>query len=176
MPDVAESHAARPKVQTALGLDGVMSLGTAPSAAPGLTGWGRVRSGLWSVALEADADLPSSSSPQPAGGMVSTMRISAGLAPCLHLGPAFACAVGELGWFHVQGADVSMPRSAAEVFAGVGPRAGVEVPIAEWLSLRLRADLLGNLSRATVTLNQATAWTAPPVFGVLGAGLAMRIP
>lgn len=166
----------RRSVWPTLGLDALVSLGTAPSPAPGLTAWGRLRWGHWSGALEADADLPTSTSTQPAGGTVSTRRMSAGLVPCFHLGPAFACVVGELGWLDVQGLGVTMPRSGTELFAGVGPRLGVELPISDWLSLRLRAGALANLSRSTVTLNQAVAWTAPPAFGVFAAGLAVRIP
>jgi hypothetical protein len=165
----------RARPRPVAGLDALFSTGSAPSVATGLAAWGRLESGHWSAGVEARADLPSSGA-SPIAGTVSTWLLAGGLAPCFHLGPAFGCAVGELGWLHGDGSDVRYPSSGSGLFAAVGPRIGVEVPLSAWLSLRLRADLLASLSRSIVMLDGGTAWHEPQATGTLGAGFAVRFP
>jgi hypothetical protein len=157
------------------GLDALVSTGSTPSVAPGLAAWGRLQAGHFSAGVEVVADLPSSASP-PQGGTVSSWLVAAGLAPCLHLGPVFACGVGELGGLHASGAGVSNSLSGSGLFAAVGPRVGIEVPITTRISLRLRADVLVDLSRATVMLDGTKAWQVSPASGTLGGGIVVRFP
>jgi predicted membrane-bound spermidine synthase len=71
---------------------------------------------------------------------------------------------------------VSLPRSGFDLFAAVGPRVGVEIPLTRSLALRLRADALVDLARAVVNLDNSPAWRASLFTGTLGAGFALRIP
>jgi hypothetical protein len=84
--------------------------------------------------------------------------------------------VGQLGWLHGEGVNVSNPKSGSELFAAVGPRVGVEIPVTSWASLRLRADALVDLYRATVDVDGKPAWAASQVTGTLGGGVAVRFP
>ena len=158
-----------------VGLEALVSAGSAPTVAAGLSAWGRLQTGHWSTGIEGRADLPSTGG---VGGHVSTWLLAGGVAPCFHLGLAFGCAVGQLGWLHGEGANVPNPNSGSDLFAAVGPRVGVEIPVTSWASLRLRADALVNLHPSKVDLNHPStvAWTAFPITGTLGGGLAVRFP
>jgi hypothetical protein len=146
----------RARWRPALGLDALVSDGSAPGFAAGFSAWGRLQSGRWSFGIEARADLPSAGNNLPnVQGDVSTWLVAGGLAPCFHLGPAFGCAVGQLGWLHAAGINVNTPKSGSDLFAAVGPRVGVEV------------DLNGSTQ---------AAWTISPVAGTLGGGLAVHFP
>ena len=163
------------RVQPFVGLDATLSAGSAPSISAGFAGWVRARQGPWSAAIEARVDLPSSGASSQEGG-VSTWLVAGGLVPCFHLGPAFGCAVGELGFLRGTGVDVSLPKSGYDLFAALGPRLGIEIPLGRTLALRLRADALVDLARAVVTLDTLPAWRASLFTGTLGAGFAVRIP
>jgi hypothetical protein len=171
-PQVPAGSSTPPK--PVVGLDAQSSVGTAPFVAAGISAWGRLQAGRASVGLEARVDLPSSSD-EP-GGSVSSWLVAGGLAPCFHLGPTFACAVGQLGSLQAAGGGVQHPKSGSDFFAAVGPRVGLEIPLTARLSVRLRADALVNLYRASVDLNGTPAWTASAVSGTFGAGVAVRFP
>jgi hypothetical protein len=176
-PPLTEDSGSRPR--PVFGLDFLVSDGSAPSVSTGLSlwgrlGWGREGTVKASLGVEARADFPSSGT-EPSGG-VSTWLAAGGLAPCLHLGPAFACAVGQLGALHGTGSDVRFPSSGSGLFATLGPRVGIELSLTSWVALRVRADALLNLARPTVDLNNAPAWRASLATGTLAAGFALRFP
>jgi hypothetical protein len=91
---------------------------------------------------------------------------------------AFLCALGELGLLEGRGENVQTPGSGARLFAAVGPRVGIEIPVTTWAAIRLRADFLANLAPVSVTFdgNPSTGWQPPPVTATLGGGLAVRFP
>jgi hypothetical protein len=162
---------ARLRFRPVFGLDVLVSAWSAPGVSGGLAAWGRLEKGPWSLGVEARGDLPASGN-----NPVSTWLIAGGLAPCYHLGWAFGCVVGELG--PLQGRGDNHPTPGWAVFAAVGPRVGVEIPVSPRASLRLRADFLANLDRVSVDLRgtQSPAWEAKAVTGTLGGGLAVHFP
>jgi hypothetical protein len=174
-PPLAEDSGSR--LRPVVGLDFLVSDGSAPAVSTGLSlwgrlGWGREGTIQASIGVEARADFPSSGlEPE---GTVSTWLAAGGLAPCLHFGVVFGCAVGQLGALHGDGSGVMLPNSGARVFAVFGPRLGLEIPVASFLALRVRADVLANPARVTVDLDGAPAWRASAVTGTLAAGFALR--
>ncbi len=163
------------RARGAIGLDGVISVATAPSVAAGATAWGAVRVRSFSFGAELSSDAPSSGGTALAG-RVSTWLVAGTLAPCIHAWLFFGCALGEFGVLHGAGVGVRVPRSGLDAFAAVGPRLGIEVPLIGPLLVRIRGDMLLNLQRATVNLDGQPAWIASPVAAVFGAGIAWRIP
>jgi hypothetical protein len=168
--------AARMRFRPVVGLDALVSVGSAPAVSPGLSVWGRLQADRWSLGLEARADAPSSG--QELKGTVSTWLVVGGVAPCFHLGPAFGCVVGELGLLEGRGENVQSPGSGSRLFAAVGPRVGVEIPVTTWGAIRLRADFLANLAPVSVTFDGSptAGWQPPPVTGTVGGGIAIRFP
>jgi len=86
--------------------------------------------------------------------------------------------VGELGLLEGRGENVQSPGSGSRLFAAVGPRVGVEIPVTTWAAIRLRADFLANLAPVSVTFDGSAAdgWQPPPVTGSVGVGIAVRFP
>jgi hypothetical protein len=168
--------AARMRFRPVIGLDALVSVGSAPAVSPGLSVWGRLQADRWSLGIEARADAPSSG--QELKGTVSTWLVAGGIAPCFHLGPAFGCVVGELGLLEGTGENVQSPGSGSRLFAAVGPRVGVEIPVTTWAAIRLRADFLANLAPVSVTFDGSptAGWQPPPVTGTVGGGIAIRFP
>jgi hypothetical protein len=156
-------------------LDALASTGIGPAPAFGLAASAGLQTELVSFGVEARAYAPSSTG-APDGGRVQTYLLAAGLVPCVHLRPLFACVLGSVGVLHVTGLDVRVPRSDSTVFAAVGPRFGVEVPLTGGLTARAYGELLANLQRTTVVMDGASPWSAPSVAGTLGAGLLLRFP
>lgn len=140
----------------------VASGGVAPTLAAGLALGVGVRWRAFSLSLEGRIDAPAGGSAQ-GGGDVSSWLVLGGLAPCLHLGPLFGCALGQAGSVQTSGSGVPGPLSASTLWWAAGGRVGVVFPARDDLLLRLRTDVLANLDRATLQLNGLGAWTAPPV-------------
>jgi hypothetical protein len=175
-PDrVASVPASSARAHGSVGLDAVAAIASAPAVAPGVDAWAEVRLGVGSLGVDVRVDAPNSVA-RAAGGTASILFTAATVAPCLHAGPFFACALGSLGWLHASGADLNLPRSGSALAPSVGPRVGIEVPLGRSLALRVRGDLLINTVRPVVLLDQEPAWTLPRVSGVLAAGLAYRFP
>jgi hypothetical protein len=153
----------------AMGIDALGAGGLSIDAAPGLAAFAARRSGSLSVGAELQifASFPSSA---PAGHIVSGLLIAV-LAPCFHLGRAFACALGELGWQEAWGSGVQDARSAGTAFAAAGGRLGVELPLSSRFFFRIHVDGLVDFNPATFELD-LYAWGAPPfaVVGGVGAG------
>src|SRR6185437_9557035 len=111
------------RTEALVGLDFLAAIGTSPASPqllPSLDLWGAVRRGRTSLDLDVRADWPSTAREGAASARV--VLGAASLAPCLHLGPAFGCAVGSLGWIHVSGENV-----ASRFFPSLGPRLGIEL-------------------------------------------------
>jgi hypothetical protein len=174
--DVPSPSPTPPALHTQLGLEGVAAIGASPPPVivPAIDLWGTVRRGMGSLDLDLRGDAPSSA--HGTGGSTATVLLFAAAGgPCLHLGPAFGCALGAVSWLHASG-DGPFARSGADAFPSVGARLGVEVPLADALVLRIRGDALFNLALPPVYLNGQQAWKLPLASGIFAAGLAFRFP
>ncbi|MBI5535794.1 MAG: hypothetical protein HY898_23955 [Deltaproteobacteria bacterium] len=147
------------------------SLGTAPAPALGAAVYGGVRWAAMSVGIEGRADLPASKE-QSTGGSVKSSLLAGLLVPCLHHGAAMGCALFALGALQGTGEQVSEPRKDTTPYAALGVRVAAELPMSPALAARINADLLGTLTRTTLRIDGAEAWTTPVIAGSLGVGVA----
>ena len=125
------------------------------------------------MALEVHMDAPVSTAAE-GGGSVQSWLAYAALAPCAHLGRAFACAVAQLGLLQAASVDVNSPRSGSSPWLGAGGRIGVDVGAWSRVTLRLHFDVIGNLLPTTLRVNGFDVWTTPPVNGSAGLDLVLR--
>jgi hypothetical protein len=165
-----------PAIHSAVGLDALVAV--LGSVAPALDLWTSARIGVGSFHLDVWAIEPIAAH-GPKGGGANVTLFAATVAPCLHASVFFVCAEGTTGWVHAAGTNLRDPRSGSAAFAAVGPRVGLEVPLGQSLSLRVRADLLVDVLGASVGVNDAAAWSvtaAAHLSGLAGGGLAYRFP
>jgi hypothetical protein len=177
---------ARPDVPTALQpppatspadfeatLGALVSSGSAPDLAAGLSAGAQVRWRRISVAVEGQVDAPAARSVK-GGGDVSAWPVLGAIVPCAYFGAFLACAVVQGGALRVSSGGVPDQRATWTALWQAGARAGVLIPVGESVSLRIRSDLLVNLDRARLGLRGAPVWTAPSLDGSLGIDAVVR--
>ncbi len=169
------SGRARPdSLGVALWIAPMVSFGVAPAVAVGAHADVELRYRFLSLGLEARGDLPASGSVS-AGGRVTTSLVLGSIVPCVHApAPLFWCGVVSVGEFHEAGSGLASPRSAGAAFAAVGPRAGIELPIARPIFFFAHADALATLTRHVVQVDGQDAFVIAPVTGSLGLGAGAR--
>jgi hypothetical protein len=151
--------------------------GVSPSASLGVTAAAALRWSRLSLGIEGWGYLPSSAPANAVpGAQARTSLAGAGPTACLHFGEYFGCVVGIIGSLRAEAPGVpgASTRSAVDVLAGL--RAGVELPLASWLSLRVSLDLLADPGRPTVEASGQPLWQAPLLAAASQLGLAVRIP
>jgi len=151
----------------------VASSGDAPNMAAGLSAGGAVRWAPVSVGLEGRVDAPATES-ATGGGQVSSQLVVVAVVPCRSFGPFAACAVVQGGAMRAWSNGVPDRRTAWTESWEVGGRAGVFVPVATNLFLRVRTDILGNLHRASLELRGTGVWPAAPVTSCIGVDAVLR--
>jgi hypothetical protein len=72
--------------------------------------------------------------------------------------------------------DAPGARSATFAWGAAGGRLGVMIPLGGRFLLRLRGDLLGDLSPPAYKMNGQTQWTASVVEGSFGVDAVVRFP
>ena len=155
-----------------VGIDALASVGLAPAPAVGLSLFAGLRSRALSVAAELRADAPASAPSASGPGRVGAHSYEAAIVPCAHAGAVSLCGVGSVGLLYASSAGITDPRSNTGFFACAGARVGLEWPLSETISLRVRLDGLVDLRRTTLQIGSAPAWPAPLLAGTAGAGLA----
>lgn len=138
--------------------------------------FGGLRWPIWSAALELRADAPAGRNASSGGGSVSSWLVLGAIVPCLHVGWASFCAVGELGTLQAQGSGVTNPAAGSSLLAFAGLRAGAELALSRSIALRARAEGLIDLHQPTLDLGSLQVWSAPVVAGTLGLGVVVRFP
>jgi hypothetical protein len=158
-------------VETATTFEGtvgaLVSEGVAvPPTFGGVLGAG-VRRGRLSLGIEGRIDVPETV--LAPGGRASSELFAVSLLPCLHLGRVFACAVGQVGRQNDASEGVPDPQSRWSTWIAAGGRLGVEVPLQSTLGLRVRSDVLADLSQRSLEVNRTVFWVAPGIatsFGI----------
>jgi hypothetical protein len=166
-----ETPATTPSREGSLGIEafagGVVSTQVAPGTAIGLAVGGALSWHVVSVGFEGRVDAPAGKT-APGGGSVSSWLVLGALAPCLHFGPALACALLQVGSSQSSGEGEGDTRSRSALWLALGARVGAAIGVRPNTELRIRADVLANLDPVTLELNGGTAWPAPRVGGSLG--------
>jgi hypothetical protein len=155
------------------GIEAVGSAGLTIDPAPGIAVFGARRVGAISLGaeLQADGAPPTTPGTLKAPGRIESALLLAVFAPCLHFGPAFACALGEIGWQVDKSLGIAVTSTGQTTFAAAGGRIGLEVPLSRQFYLRLHVDGLLNLNPVTVDVDGLSAWNAENVAVVAGLGL-----
>jgi hypothetical protein len=157
------------------GLSVTTAIGNAPSPAIGLAASLGIRFVDVSLFLDGRHDWPASSD-DVGGGRVRTSLWAVGLAPCLHRGVLFVCAVGSIGSLRGEGLALAQPRTESGLYAAAGGRVGFESRLLGSIYFRPQLDLLATLARVELQLDGTTRWTAPPFSALLQAGLVAHFP
>jgi hypothetical protein len=129
----------------------------APLPAPGLGVFVAGRRGPLSLGLDLRGDL-SIPAALHNGARVESAVLAGVVAPCVHIGPAFLCLLGELGTLAAWGLGVGAGRAEWAAFFAAGARAGVEWNLSPSLALQLRCDALANLNPRSLDWDAADSW------------------
>jgi hypothetical protein len=152
-------------------IGGHVAFGAAPDLAFGITTGFALRWPIFQLGIEGRVDAEARGA-GPIGGEVKSSIIGLSLVPCVQQEPLFVCAIGTFGALRGAGAGVGAPRKATTFYSAAGVRLGVEIPVAGPLALRVHGDLLSTITRTTLFVQDAEAWTTPTVHGFFGLELA----
>ncbi|HWA72980.1 MAG TPA: hypothetical protein VG937_11615 [Polyangiaceae bacterium] len=150
-----------------------LSSGLSPGTAAGASLQLRGRHGLFSLALQARLGIPSGVD-APEVGRVRSGLLAVVLAPCVHWGPGFGCALGLFGEVWAGASGVSDPRTDLAAYSALGARLGLDWPQRSIWGISLQVDALRPLTPVSIILNDETAWSAPPLAVAFGAGGVVR--
>ncbi len=163
--------AAGPAIELGGGIEG--SLGSAPSAAAGLTGFAGLRWAVGSLDLGGRVDFPASR--PTAAGTVRTSLTAAWASGCVHYAYVLGCAVLEAGSLQAT-AEIASPISQSSFFLAVGPRVGALLPIASSWDLGVWADLFFLLTPYSLGIDRAPVYTSSPVSAALSLAAVFHFP
>jgi hypothetical protein len=149
------------------------AMGTAPAPALGVGAAVGIRKGALSASVEGRADLPASR--EASLGTVSSSLYLVTLAPCLHFGAPFACALASGGSFVYAGSNVAFPRSSSAAFFSAGARFGAELPLSARFAAFTAFDVQGALTPHRITIDGVDVYEMPTFSGVLRIGLSAKI-
>jgi hypothetical protein len=161
------------RLRLALGIGPSLALGLAPEPAA----LGRVfvfgRISQFSLEVGVDASLPTTQRSADGSGFTLD-RFSFGMAVCGHAGVFAACLTGTVGRMQVQGFGVDVPATPAGLFSQLGARIATTYEFGDLYFVSARIEPLVMLSSWTVTLDENSVWTAPPVGVSIGLDAGAR--
>jgi hypothetical protein len=152
-----------------VGFDTVATVGAAPAPAFGVAAFVGLQRRWVSLDLEGRADLPASTMRDDGTGVRSSLLLGT-LSPCAHAGVVALCAVGSVGALRGQGIGAGSPERDATAYVAFGPRAAVEVPVAEAVVVRSHVDAVVPVTQTTLRSRGVEYWTTPPVYLALAVG------
>jgi hypothetical protein len=137
-----------------------MAEGFTPDFSVGFSGLVGVRWPATFLLVEARDDLPGSSVVRD-GATFESSWFGGSVAVCHHQALFFGCGLVTAGSGRTLGLSDRLPRTRTYSYAGVGLRAGVEVPLSSRLAGQLSVDLLVNVDPRRLRLRQGDVWSAP---------------
>lgn len=169
---------------------GLLSLGFTPDVGPGFfvggeAHWrrqGQVEDWGFQVGAEARFVMPTYGGTSRNGELdISITLMELAVAPCVRYKWALGCAVVSPGMTLAGGTLTETPETKDEgpqplFMLGIGPRLGVDIPVAERFGIRLFGEVrFAPLPPGGYHVNGAYyIWTEPAVSGVLGLAAAYR--
>lgn len=96
------------------------------------------------------------------------------LALCTRIDIVFGCVTGGAGGLQAKVNSTSNPSEQLSVYAHVGARIGLEIPLVEGLYLAPRIDVSAIPLRVGVLVDDTLLWAMSPVAGTLGVDLQAR--
>jgi len=162
--------------QWTIGLGVSVSSGTAPAPTLASAIFASIRWGRASLSIDGSAGESLPTHLGDPGQIVQSSLIVGDVAPCLHAGPLFGCALGTLGTLVAWSRDVANPQTQVRLFASAGGRVGLEWAVSAAFAVWLRADASADLTPRTFLVGSDETWSTWPIVIGAGAGLAMRLP
>ncbi|MDC0679946.1 hypothetical protein [Sorangium atrum] len=148
----------RPRLQLGAGV--LLGAGVAPSVAVGFSGFAGARWERFSLSLEARGDLPIDAEPYR-GWTFGVSGLSGSVVPCGHADWFFGCALATAGG--LWNVRDSTGRELVLPYAGLGFRAGLEMPLSARLAGQLSGDLSINIHRTHIRPIHGEGWSVAPV-------------
>lgn len=141
----------------------------------GVVAQAELRYRAFALALEGRIE-PSLGSASAAASMSMSAGVSASLllalvVPCARYRFVGFCALLGLGALQGRGVGLAIANQATTFYAAAGARLSFEVPLHRRLALELHLDGLAPLTRTSLLVDGAAAWTTPSFGGGLGANL-----
>lgn len=164
----AQPRPSAPPVELRAGAGVLGALFVAPATSVGFFASAGLARGGFSVDAELRGDLPAS-----ADGVRTSLLVGV-LSPCLHRGVLLACACASLGALSGEALTSQDPRRASTLYAALGPRVGVELPLGPALSIAARVDASFPLTPTTLRQGGVELWTSPALGVSAGGGLVGR--
>jgi len=152
-----------------LGLSALFQL--VPKTTLGAFGFASVQHAGWSLGLEGRADLPVTAKLRGVDVRVSSYALS--VAPCWHVGFAFACELTSLGLLSATGVE-SGAKNGTRALVLVGARLGAEFSLLPSLGLILQADGLISPWPVELVAQGSSLWRSPVLAGDLGLAGVMH--
>jgi hypothetical protein len=144
-------------------------------AAPGPTLGGELGIGLGVGAFSITGALRVEATPgtaiEASGDAIEATMFTGDVIPCGHLARWSLCGLARLGVFEGRSPSVVRPRLGGSLYFAVGARGGYALPITDALALTAGLEAAVPLLRTTLTIDQAVAWTAPPISAALDLGI-----
>lgn len=143
-------------------------LGMAPTTTVGLLVGAGVAGRWWSASAEFRADWPAT---RAIGSLEARTSFTGGnLVPCAHIGMGYACTVLALGAIRGE-VGGSSPSSQSTFHLMIGPRVGLSIPLAPWLSLDGHVEAPIAPTRTTLRVAGVDLWSTPTISGLVGIGI-----
>ncbi len=142
--------------------------GFAPRSNVGFTAGVAYRTRRWSLGAEARRDLPVTSE------HATSSILAVSLLPCIVRGPLGLCGIAALGAIQASGSDVTTPRSDTGLWAAVGVRLALELPIYAPIALGIHADGMAPLVRTSLRLSGTDVWTTPTFAAAVGLKIILH--
>jgi len=149
---------------------GLAALGAAPELTFGLSTTFGLRAERYSFAIEGRVDAEAGKR-GPNGGDVRSSIIAGSIVPCLHHEVLMACGIAAYGSLRGIGGGIAGARDDRTPWFALGARIGLEGTIVGPVALRAHVDGLALLTRTTLRVQGADAWTTPPFSVLLGLGV-----
>lgn len=137
---------------------------------------GGLRRGALAIAVEGHAEATAEPTLIANGDRVLATVFSAAVVPCGYLGLVQLCGVATLGSRQIQALDVVGRSAHGALFAVLGARGGIEVPLAGPLAFRASVELGVPLIRDRYLTDGIARATTSPLEGGASAGLLGRFP
>lgn len=142
--------------------------GLAPALSAGFGGALGARWPSFSLSFEGRAFLPASGEARD-GSTLRASHYAALVAPCAQPGWLVACGLLAAGLTRAEAGAARTPEAKTAPHVGIGARIGAEVPITAWLAAQVTGDVLVNLVRPTLRVDEEDLWSTAVVSAVGGA-------
>lgn len=163
-----------PSVGGSIGVTGRSLLGVSNTASYGAALFGRVALGDLSLGGEASyVTSPYSSLSAVPGAEIGTALFTIGPSVCYGRGPFFGCALVAFGNLWAEARGIADPATDRTFHASAGGRLGFEPRLSEAVSFVAQVDVLGSLTRSSVTIDGQEVFEQPAL--LLGGGLGLAL-